>query len=358
MKKLKAAVIGLGDMGIIHANAYMNNPNVKLIAVCDKDKNALDRFVKGPWNWKGWWPKDLDYCCYSKPKYPIKEISTDFNEIACKEEIDAVSICLPDAFHSTVALSMLSHEKHILIEKPMAPTISECEKIMGAARKSKARVFVGHMWRFHPEVKFIRDVIKRGLLGKIVKTKGYAVYIRCGPSGWFLQKKYAGRGVSLNMGVHAVDTVRYLLGNPKASTVFAKIDTVYGNYDVDDLGVILVEFVGGPVSIVETGQNHPYADGLEASTQLFGTKGYARVFPTEVHLSIEGRWGIFRPDINTCHLSPIMYQEEIDHFVDCIISEKESIIDGRSAMENIMIIEAAYQSSHSGRVVQLKELSK
>jgi predicted dehydrogenase len=331
MKKLKVAVIGLGDMGLIHANAFMNNPHVKLVAVCDKDKKVLDRFVKGPWNWKGWWPKDLDYCCYSKPIYPIKEISTDFNEIARKEEIDAVSICLPDTFHSTVALSMLSHEKHILIEKPMAPTLSECEKIMVAARTSKARVLVG--------------------------PKGYAIYIRCAPSGWFLQKKYAGRGVSLNMGVHAVDTVRYLLGNPNASTVYAKIDTVYGKYDVDDLGVILVEFVGGPVSIVETGQNHPYADGLEASTQLFGTEGYARVFPTEVHLRIEGRWGIFKPDINTCHISPIMYQEEIDHFVDCIINEKESIIDGSSAMENIMIIEAAYQSSHSGRAVRLEELS-
>ena len=194
MKILKVAVIGLGDMGIIHANAYMNNPNVKLIAVCDKDKKALDRFVKGPWNWKGWWPKDFDYCCYSKPKYPIENITTDFNDIARNKEIDAVSICIPDTFHSTFALSMLNYEKHILIEKPMAPTDSECEKIMLAARKSKARVLVGHMWRFHPEVQFIGDVIKRGLLGKIVKTKGYAIYIRCAPSGWFLQKKYAGRG--------------------------------------------------------------------------------------------------------------------------------------------------------------------
>ena len=353
MKQIKAAVVGLGDMGIIHANAYMNNPDVKIIAVCDKNKKILNRFIKGPWNWKGWWPTNLDYCCFSRPKYQIKEVYTDYNAVACNEEIDVVSICVPDVFHSSIAVSMLNNNKHILLEKPMAPIINDCTEIVSAAQESRARVMVGHMWRFHSEVKFIRDAVQAGLLGQIVKTKGYAIYIRSAPSGWFLQKKYAVRGSALNMGVHAVDTVRYLLGNKKASTVYAKIKTNYGSYSVDDSGIIVIEFSGGPVSIIETGHNHPYADGKEASTQLFGTKGYARVFPTEVQYKIGDIWGTYKPDTNEYHLSPRMYQEEIDHFIDCIIHDKKSIIEGTDAMENIKIIDAAYQSSRLGKVIRL-----
>jgi len=135
--------------------------------------------------------------------------------------------------------------------------------------------------------------------------------------------------------------------------VYAKAKTVYGTYDVDDLGVMIIEFKNGTISIIETGQNHPYADGLEASTQLFGTKGYARIFPTEIHYKIADQWGIFKPDFHISHISPFMYQEEIDHFINCILYDSDPIIDGESAMENVRIIEAAYQSSDVGELIQL-----
>ena len=351
--KINVAVIGLGDTGIIHANAYMSNPNATLYAVCDKDENSLKRFVSGPWNWPDWLPKDDSSIRSNEPTYPVKKILTDYYEIAKDKQIDAVSICLPDPYHSSVAKVMLEGKKHVLVEKPMAGTIGDCEEMIKCALRAKVKLLVAHMWRFHPEVQFIKKIIEKGVIGQVVKTKGYAIYVRSAPNGWFLKKEFAIAGPLFNIGVHAIDTVRFFLGDPVASKVYAKVDTKYGKYDVDDLGVVFIEFLDGPISIIETGQNHPYSDGEEASTQLFGIEGYARVFPTEVQYRIGDQWGSFKPDINEFHISPKMFQEEINHFIDCILYDKKSIIDGEIAMENVKIIEAAYTSSRIGKVVKI-----
>lgn len=351
--KLKIAVIGLGDTGVIHANAYMNNPDVEVTAVCDSNRNNLDRFVNGPWKWAGWLPESSEFVRRHKPDHRIKKIYTDYNEAAEDRTIDAVSICLPDVFHPSAAVAMLGQKKHVLIEKPMAGSVQGCVEIISAARAANVKLQVAHMWRFHPEIKFIKQAVDSGKLGKIVKTKGYAVYIRSAPSGWFLQKKYAVGGALLSVGIHAIDTARYFLNDPAARSVYAKVDTVYGDYDIDDFAVVVVEFSNGTVSIIESGQNHPYADGPEACTQLFGTKGYARVFPSEVQYKIGGRWGCFKPDRQEPHIYPKMFQDEVDHFVDCILHDKEPVVDGETAMENVRIVEAAYRSSREGKLIKL-----
>lgn len=350
--KINVAVIGLGDTGIIHANAYINNPNAILYAVCDKDENALKRFINKP-QWPSWLPKD-DCCGHLyKPNYPIEKILTDYYEIAKDKQIDAVSICVPDPYHASVAKVMLKEKKHVLVEKPMAGNTRDCEEMIKLALQAKTKLLIAHMWRFHPEVQFIKKIIDEGIIGQVVKTKSYAIYVRSAPGGWFLKKDFAIAGSLFNEGVHAIDTVRFLLGDPIASKVYAKVETKYGDYDIDDLGVVFVEFQNGTISIIETGQNHPYSDGVEASTQLFGIKGYARVFPTEVQYKIEDQWGSFKPDINEFHISPKMFQKEINHFIDCILYNEKPIIGGETAMENIKIIEAAHESSRTGEVVKL-----
>jgi len=354
-EKIRVAIIGTGTMGVIHANAYMNNPQVQVIAACDVDETALKRFTLGPWNYPQWWPKVSGYPCLSRPKYEVKKMFTDYQEVAKDLEIDAVSICLSTAFHTSVSIAMLESGKHVLVEKPMAGTVNECQKMIKVAQQANRKLQVGHMWRFHPEVNLVKQVIEGGILGRIVKTKGYAIYVRSVPSGWFLKKELAVGGPLLDVGVHAIDTVRYLLGDPKPERVYAKVKTVYGNYDIDDMGIVIVEFSNGTVSIIETGQNHPYSDGVEASTQLFGTKGYARVFPTEVQFKIENHWGSFKPDIHEPHISPIMFQREVDHFIDCILNDKEPITSGEVAIEAVRIVEASYKSSKTGKVVYIPD---
>jgi predicted dehydrogenase len=214
---------------------------------------------------------------------------------------------------------------------------------------------VGHMWRFDEEVNFLKRVADSGKLGKIIKTKGYGIHENWGPEGWFTKKELAGGGALADMGVHAMDTVRYIMGDPKPVEVYAKIGTYYGDYDVDDSGVIMITWDNGAVSVIESGWWQPHMDGPEASTGLFGTEGYASLFPTKLKLKIEGTPGEFIPPApeKTEHCDQTIYDGQMAHFVECIKSRKQpspGIAEGQVIMQ---IVDAAYESAETGKVVKI-----
>ena len=89
-----------------------------------------------------------------------------------------------------------------------------------------------------------------------------------------------------DMGIHALDTARFLLGDPQPVSVYARIGTYYQDFDVDDTGVIMVNWDNGAVSYIESGWWQPHSDGAEAATQLYGRQGFAQLFPTLLELPI------------------------------------------------------------------------
>jgi len=124
-------------------------------------------------------------------------------------------------------------------------------------------------------------------------------------------------------------------------------------YNVDDLGLLVTTFEGDVISLIECGRNFPFADGEEASTEIFGDKGLARVFPTQVHLKMGEKWGCFEPELREDHDTLEAYQREINHFVDCIKKRTEPIIGPQVGKVVMEITEAVYESSKTGKVVRL-----
>ena len=118
MKELNVAVVGAGIYGINHVNAYTWNPNTNLVAVCDLNKEITDKIAQ---------------------EYNVKTYN-DVNEMLDQEEIDAVSIATPDAFHMEPALAAIRHGKPILVEKPLATSSEDAKKIIDEAEKYKVRV--------------------------------------------------------------------------------------------------------------------------------------------------------------------------------------------------------------------------
>ena len=131
MKVMNVAVVGAGIYGINHVNAYTWNPNTNLVAVCDLNKEITDRIAE---------------------QYNVKTYN-DVNEMLDNEEIDAVSIATPDAFHMDPALAAIRHGKPILVEKPLATTSEDAKKILAEAEK--------YIWRIKEEMTIIRDGIQR-----------------------------------------------------------------------------------------------------------------------------------------------------------------------------------------------------
>ena len=333
---MKIAFAGAGYIINIHAKAAKAQKDIELIAVVEKfsDKSAA-----------------------LAQKFKIKKQYHTVAEMLKAGGVDALVIGTPNFLHAPQAIAALKAGVHVMVEKPMAMNTREAEKMLEASAKSGAKLMVANCWRFDKDVNWLKAQSQK--LGKIIRTKGIGVHTHWGPAGWFTQKEFAGGGALADMGIHALDTARFLLGDPKPVSVYAKIGTHYKDFDVDDTGVIIVEWDNGATSYIESGWWQPHADGPEAATQLYGTQGFGQLFPTQLEL----------PNIKTQKLDLIksgfkfprkehcpqsMYDAQMAHFIDCIRKNKTPVPGGLEGLMNMKVVDAAYKSSRTGKVVKIK----
>jgi len=271
-------------------------------------------------------------------------------------DVEALVVSTPNYLHAPQAIAALQAGVHVMVEKPMAMNAQEAEQMCEAAEKSGALLMVAHCWRFHPEVQWLKE--QSAKLGRIIRTKAYSVHVHWGPSGWFTQKQFAGGGAMADMGVHALDTTRFLLGDPQPAHVYAKIGTHYKDYDVDDTGVMIVEWDNRTTSYIETGWWQPHADSPEAGAQLYGLKGFGSVFPTRLKLPNEK---VEKVDVIESGL-PVqesyqlqnLYDDQLRYFVQCVEKNQRPVPGGQEGWTNMKVVDAAYESSRTGKVVEVK----
>ena len=333
---LKIAFTGAGYIANIHAQAAQNQPDMELVAVVEKFSNKSEAFAE----------KFGVKCCYTSVEQLLEEGS-----------VNALVIGTPNFLHAPQAITALERGVHVMVEKPMAMNAPEAEQMCEAAEKSGATLMVAHCWRFDEDVHWLKE--QAGKLGKIIRTKGYGVHTHWGPAGWFTQKEFAGGGAMADMGIHALDTARFLLGDPQPVSVYSKIGTYYKDFDVDDTGVILVNWDNGATSYIESGWWQPHSDGPEAATQLYGTQGFGQLFPTRLELPnvAEEKVDIINPGFafpRAEHCPQSMYDAQMAYFIECIKSSKTPIPGGAEGLVNMKVVDAVYESARTGKVVELK----
>ena len=334
---LKVAIIGSGNIGHIHARAVLNTPGLALIAAVDNQPDRLAAFAA---------------------EFKIPHQYSSVEELLKSGGLDAAVIGVPNFLHAPFAIAALKAGVPVMVEKPMATSAAEAEQMAEASQKSGAALMVGHCWRFDKEVGWLKQQVQAGRLGKIIRTKSYGVHVHWGPPGWFTQKN-AGGGALPDMGIHAIDTARFLTGDPQPVSVYARLGTYYKDFDVDDTGVILIAWDNGVTSYVESGWWQPHADGPEASTQLYGLAGFGQVFPTRLELpNVKERKieVITDPSFTfprTEHSPQEIYNAQMASFAASIRSGQTPVPGSREGLVNIKIIDAAYQSAQTGKVVEL-----
>ncbi len=266
-------------------------------------------------------------------RYQVPRVTTDWEALAADPEVEAAIVSTPNALHAPQSIALLRSGKHVLVEKPMAMSVAQCDEMIAASRESGAFLMVAHCWRFRDEVRAMRDRIANGELGEVVKTRGYGVHAGWGPSGWFTDPSLAGGGALVDMGVHAIDTARFLLGDPAPGRVSATIGTRYaeGRYTVDDDGIVLIAWNNGTNSIVESGWWQPHVGGLEADTEVYGTLGYARIWPAEP------------PAADYEHCTQPMYSAQVAEFLDAIREGRQPQPSGEDGRVVMQVVEDAYR---------------
>ena len=334
---IKIALIGTGYIGRVHANAVQNTPGLALNAVVDNQPDRLEAFVD---------------------EFKIPHQYSSVEELLKGGELDAMVIGVPNYLHAPFAIAALKAGVPVMVEKPMATNAIEAAEMAEASAKSGAALMVAHCWRFNTEVTWLKQQVQAGRLGKIIRTKGYGVHVHWGPEGWFTQKKYAGGGALVDMGIHAIDTARFLTGDPQPVSVYARLGTYYKAYDVDDTGVILITWNNGVTSYIESGWWQPHVDGPEASTQLYGLSGFGQVFPTRLELPDvkEMKIEVTDPGFpfpSKDHAPQAMYDAQMACFAESIRSGQTPVPGSREGLVNMKIVDAAYKSAQTGKVVEL-----
>lgn len=177
---IKVAVIGLGNMGKHHARNYSLIPEVELVAVCDLREDLANTIAK---------------------KFGCKAYN-DYKEMLEKESIQAVSIAVPTTHHKEVALYCIDKNIDVMIEKPIASTISDAEEIIARAKEKNVMLQIGHLERFNPAVQKLKEVISNGKLGEItsiIARRVGAVPVQIRDSN-----------VVVDLAVHDIDVINYL----------------------------------------------------------------------------------------------------------------------------------------------------
>jgi predicted dehydrogenase len=337
MDRLRIGVLGTGVIiRDFHMLCLQNHPRAEVVAAANLHAESLGRLVR---------------------QFGIPRAYTSFEEMAQDPEIDAVVVGLPNALHAPVTVQMLAAGKHVLCEKPMATSVAEGEQMIAAALRSGKTLMIAHMWRFDREIRWLHDLVVGGRLGRVFKAKSHAIWLYEGPAqgSWFVSPELAGFGSLADMGVHSLDTLRYVLGGARPLKVFSSIGTYLRDIELDDTASLLIEFEGGIHALVEAGWYHLYADGLEGYTQVYGTQGYARAAPSELHSYVEGVWSVTQPKMPQrkiqCDLP--MYQAQMDHFIECALAGKEPLTSGPECLWSMRLLEAAYRSARTGQAEEV-----
>jgi predicted dehydrogenase len=331
---IRIAIAGYGFIADVHARAARAMEGVEVVAAFGRSRDKLEDFGR---------------------RHGVDRQYTSAEELAADPGVDAVVVALPNRLHAPLTLRMLEAGKHVLVEKPMATSAEQAEQMLAMAKARDLRLLVGHMWRFDREALYLKRAIEQRAVGEIWKTKGYGIHANWGPSGWFVDRELSGGGALVDLGVHAIDTARFLLGDPAPVSVFARLGTAYGDYQVDDWGVVLINWSSGAVSLVESGWWNPHMDGPEASTQLFGTHGYARLFPTEITRVASFKPCTERPSFppREEHCDRHLFEAQMAEFAAAIREGRDPVPGAEHGLVVMRICDAAYRSSREGQLVQM-----
>ena len=310
---LRVAILGSGFIAAYHARAVSELPGAEVVAAA---------------NWR------LESLAALAETFAIPRTTTDWRELVGDPAIEAAVVATPNSLHAEQAIAFLEAGQHVMVEKPMAMDVAEADAMVSAAERSSASLMVAHCWRFHPDVIALRDRIASGDLGEVVKTRGYGVHAEWGPSGWFVDPALAGGGSLADMGVHAIDTARFLLGGPEPVRVCAVVGTRYSRHAVDDDAVLLISWSNGANSVVESGWWQPHLAGLEAETEVYATGGYAQVF---------GYTEPPTPDYEHCPQS--MYTAQMAEFCDALGAGRQPTPSGADGRVVMRVVEDAYRSA-------------
>ncbi|MER9464821.1 Gfo/Idh/MocA family oxidoreductase [Mesorhizobium sp. M0482] len=318
-------IIGAGDFGAAHARAIREVGNIRLVASCRGNTDALERFT-AEYGGRGY---------------------TDWRKLLDDKEVDAVLIASPHHLHAEMAIGAAKAGKHILLEKPMAPTVAACDAITAAVADSGVKLMVAHLMHFALPCMAARQILEEGALGRPLAGSSWIIklWMEHNRRDWHLRKATGG-GMLLTAGIHAVDRLVWLMDDDVVS-VSGMLGAKFHDQEADDSALLGLRFAGGGIGQV---QSVGYRTGATTyAMDLVCERGTLRIdMDRGTMLGRETVWtelpGSFEP--NWMHNALV---REWSAMRDAIADDTPVPVDGIYARKIVAIIEAAFASNETRR---------
>lgn len=335
---IKVGVIGLGKMGMLHLKNCRFIDGVKVVSVSDISEQRLKR------------AKDLG----------IKQLYVDYKDLLKSADVDAVIVTLPNFMHAEIICRAAELGKDVFVEKPLARTVDECDKIIDAARKNNVKVMIGHNYRFFDNVEKVKDEFESGIVGDIelstfelVLNGPFAPSVEPTPvPEWYFSKDNLGMGC-LDSGYHLIDLFQWFFG--EAEVLYANLGYRYRLPYEDSAIVVLCSKNGSNRGVLNVGWfSKAIFPRFNFRVILHGTAGFTSTdnfAPRNMywHATKEGAKNVLRR-VTGRRIKPLTYTyyygsygKELQHFFDCMKNDTEPSVTPESAKKNLEIIERVYQ---------------
>ena len=332
METVRIGVIGLGWFGEVHCDAIQATPGLEIGGLCTRTESRL---------------ADLG------AKYGVGVLETDYRALLARDDLDAVSVVTMWDQHTGPTLDALAAGKHVFLEKPMASTVADCERIVAAAAAAPGFLMVGHICRFNPRYAAAKREIAAGNIGRVVALSSR----RNIPAAWtpeILNKI----GPIIGDAIHDTDLMLWFTGAKVVSAYAQTVDVRGLKYP--DIGQTMYRFDSGATATLETvwcmPEKTPF--DIDERMSIIGTEGFIHVQDTFPNIGICTGDGFRSPDTTywpELHgRSTGALREEFLYFARCIRENTPpTIITPEESMAAVRTTLAAERSAETGQVVRL-----
>lgn len=315
---VRIAVVGAGFWGVNHLRVLNEISGVELVGVCDIDFDKASRAAK---------------------RFALKQYFTDVDEMLEKTEPDAVSLCTPSTTHAQLALKVLEKGCDVLIEKPMASTVSEAKQIIDKMVDEHRCVMVGFIERFNPAVQLAKKIIEDGEIGNVLLFYGRRI------GSW--PERIGDTGVVKDTAIHDIDLVAWIFkGLPES--VYAVCGRVRHSYE--DHAQIFLSYGEGRSALLEANWLTPRK---KREMHITGEKGVVSVRFIEQEVVLEKAEQLIIPNLK--YSEPL--KNELQHFVNCVERKTEPIANAYDGLRATLVAECILESARKKSPINLEKFA-
>jgi myo-inositol 2-dehydrogenase / D-chiro-inositol 1-dehydrogenase len=340
---IHVGLIGSQFISTIHAESLRQCPQAVLAAVASPTPGNAERFAQ---------------------RFGIPVAVQDYREILARPEIQMVVVGAPNDLHCQIVVDAAAAGKHVVIEKPLCLNLAEADQMLAACRTAGVKLMYAEELCFAPKYVRLKQLLDSGALGQPTLLKQSEKHD--GPhAAHFWDVDRAGGGVTMDMGCHAIEFFRWMLGRPPIKSVYAQMSTqVHGaKTRGDDNAILILEFANGVIAVAE--ESWTKLGGMDDRAEVYGSAGvaYADLLhgnAIETYSSHGYDYAVEKAG-STQGWSFTIYEEawnygfhsEMAHFVDCVQNDKPPLVTGEDGRAVLEVLFAAYESARTGQKVFL-----